>query len=76
MFVILRNIRNASRTIAFSQPSKAMLWEGEPLPAVRKRLEGLGVEVLVYDPCSRTPSQGDFMQVMAANVDNLAKAWR
>ena len=40
-----------------------MLWEAEPLDETRKRLQELGVEVVVYDPCGNKPGAGDFLKV-------------
>jgi len=57
-------------------PAKYMIWESEPLPAVRQKLMAMGVQALVYDPCGSTPKDGDFMSRMRKNVDSLAQAWR
>jgi zinc transport system substrate-binding protein len=40
------------------------------------KLKTLGVDSLVFDPCSSSPNQGDFMAVMRSNVDNLRKAFQ
>ncbi len=52
-------------------PAKRMLWEGQPLEKTRKTLQELGVETLVYDPCGNKPEEGDFLEVMRRNVDQL-----
>jgi zinc transport system substrate-binding protein len=51
--------------------AELMIWEGEPLPEVRSRLEGMGVTVVVFDPVSTVPESGDFLSVMRANVAAL-----
>ena len=58
-----------------SHPAKWMLWEGVPLPAVVERLKAIGIESLVYSPCSGEPEQGDFMQVMRENLENLKQVY-
>jgi hypothetical protein len=46
------------------------------IKTVRKtKLESIGVESLVFDPCGNVPAQGDFLAVMRANVNNLRKAF-
>lgn len=57
-----------------SHPAELMVWEGEPLEAVRSRLAGMGIESVVYEPCGNTPEQGDFGAVMLQNLDNLQSA--
>lgn len=53
-----------------------MLWEGAPLPASADRLQALGVNSLVFDPCGNTPEQGDFLSVMQQNVARLQQAFQ
>jgi zinc transport system substrate-binding protein len=48
-----------------------MVWEGEPLPATRERLEEIGVNSVVFDPCGNTPDEGDFLTVMSANIERI-----
>jgi len=52
-------------------PARWMVWEGDPDPAVGKRLEELGVSSLVFNPCSNVPKSGDFLSVMKTNVEKL-----
>jgi zinc transport system substrate-binding protein len=59
-------------TLLESHPAKWMLWEGEPLPAIAARLNGLGVESIVFDPCGKAPQDGrDFLDVMRSNSEAL-----
>ena len=53
-----------------------MLWEGHPLPAVAQRLEALGVQSLVFDPCGNKPEEGDFLSVMRRNLATLGQAFQ
>ena len=62
------------RGILKQHPAQWMIWEGEPVRASVDKLKTLGVDSLVFDPCSNSPDQGDFMTVMRSNVDNLRKA--
>ena len=59
-----------------THPAAWMLWEGDPLPAAVARLEALGVQSLVFDPCGNTPEQGDFLSVMRQNVSRLQQAFQ
>jgi zinc transport system substrate-binding protein len=56
-------------------PAQWMIWEGEPMDEVVKRLETLGVKSLVFDPCGNTPEEGDFLSVMKRNMENLEAAF-
>lgn len=51
-----------------------MIWEGEPIPASRRKLLQMGIESVVFDPCANRPSEGDFLSVMRANLENLRAA--
>lgn len=53
-----------------------MIWEGEPLPATRERLEEIGVNSVVFDPCGNTPDEGDFLTVMSANIERIKSVYR
>jgi zinc transport system substrate-binding protein len=61
------------KTLLASHPARRMLWEKEPLPDTTTRLEALGVKSIVYDPCGNVPGEGDWLEVMRANVDRLAR---
>ena len=61
-------------TMLKSHPAELMVWEGEPLDAVESRLAGMGIESVVFYPCSNVPRDGDFGSVMLQNVDNLKTA--
>ncbi len=52
-----------------------MIWEGEPIPASVERLQAKGVQSLVFEPAANRPGQGDFLTVMARNLDNLQSAF-
>ena len=53
-----------------------MLWEGDPLPASVQKLQAIGVQSLVFDPCGNTPEQGDFLSVMQQNAARLEQAFQ
>jgi len=59
-----------------SHPAKWMIWEGEPLKESVERLKDIGVNSLIFNPCSNTPKNGDFLSVMQQNVNNLRKAFK
>ena len=50
-----------------------MLWEQQPLSAIEEKLQGIGIGIVVFDPCGQRPAQGDFLKVMQRNVDNLER---
>ena len=54
--------------------AKIMIWEAEPTPETRARLEAMGLVIAVYDPCFQAPSEGDWFSVMEANVERLDQA--
>jgi zinc transport system substrate-binding protein len=56
-------------------PAQWMIWEGKPLPESTAKLKSLGLNSLVFDPCSNQPETGDFMRTMTQNIDNLRKAY-
>ena len=67
---------NELEEILREHPAKWMLWEGDPAEETVKRLQSLGIESLVFDPCGNRPSRGDFLTVMSENIRNLDRAFR
>lgn len=65
----------ALQAILHTHDAAWMLWEGDPLPASVQKLQALGVQSLVFDPCGNTPDQGDFLSVMQQNVARLGQAF-
>jgi zinc transport system substrate-binding protein len=57
-------------------PAKWMIWEGKPMRESVERLQAIGIDNLVFDPCGNTPDQGDFLSVMRQNFDNLKLAFK
>lgn len=52
-------------------PARIMLWEDEPLPETRLRMESLGLGVAVFHPCGNRPPAGDYVSAMKANAGRL-----
>jgi len=52
-------------------PATWMLWEAEPLPAVRERLKAMGIGCVVVMPCGNRPGQGNYLEVMKGNLERL-----
>lgn len=50
-----------------------MIWEGKPLVKSNQRLQGMGVQSLVFSPCFAKPEKGDFLSVMQKNIENIEK---
>jgi len=64
----------ALATLLQSHPAELMVWEEEPLEAVKSRLAGLGLQSVVYNPCGNASESGDFGSVMLQNLANLQAA--
>lgn len=62
---------SALTTTLDSFPAAWMIWEGEPLPETRERLESMGVRSVVFDPCGNAPATGDFLSTMETNLEAL-----
>ncbi|MEM8670409.1 MAG: metal ABC transporter substrate-binding protein [Planctomycetota bacterium] len=54
-------------------PAKTMLWEAEPLPGIRSKLDGMGLQSIVFNPTGNVPRQGDFLKAMQQNVARLTE---
>jgi zinc transport system substrate-binding protein len=52
-------------------PANWMIWEGEPDVRSVQLLETVGLGSVVFDPCSNTPSEGDWLTEMKRNVDRM-----
>lgn len=55
-------------------PARLVIWEDQPLPEVRARLEETGIHTIVFRPAGNRPEQGDYFSVMEANLLRLAGA--
>jgi len=56
-------------------PATWMLWEAEPTPEIRARLQRFGVQSVVFDPCGNRPETGDFLSMMRDNLENTAQVF-
>jgi zinc transport system substrate-binding protein len=52
-------------------PAAWMIWEAQPISEIRQKLESMDIGVVVFRPCANRPPQGDFMDVMKRNIENL-----
>jgi zinc transport system substrate-binding protein len=57
-------------------PARWMVWEGDPGVAAVEKLNAMGVQSAVFDPCGNVPAEGDFLSVMQQNVMNLEAVFR
>jgi zinc transport system substrate-binding protein len=55
--------------------AELMVWEAEPLDAVREELANRGVGVVVFSPCATPPAEGDYLGVMRRNAVKLRDAF-
>ncbi len=53
------------------RPRGIMLWEGPPCKAVIERMNELGIPYCVFQPCGNRPTDGDYLDVMDANIAAL-----
>ena len=65
----------AFKGILKQHPAQWMIWEAKPVQASVDKLKTLGVDSLVFDPCSNVPARGDFITVMQRNVEDLRRAF-
>ena len=63
------------QSIMADHPAKWMIWEREPNPVSIQKVESVGMNSLVFNPCGNVPDQGDFLDVMRQNVENLKMAF-
>ena len=61
----------ALAVIRESHPAGWMLWEGDPSDENVQRLEELGLQSTVFDPCGNRPATGNFLGAMTKNVDSM-----
>lgn len=54
-----------------THPSRILLWESKPLAEIQARLDAMGIQSVVFDPCGNRPQQGDYLAVMRANIEQL-----
>ena len=52
-----------------------MLWESEPNAENIAKLQSMGVESLVFNPCGNRPVTGDFLSVMQQNLRELKRSY-
>ena len=55
--------------------AKWMVWESEPNAENIARLQSMGVESLVFNPCGNRPVTGDFLSVMQQNLQALKRSY-
>ena len=53
-----------------------MIWEGEPKGKTKALLRERGIQSLVFNPAANTPDNGDYLEVMNKNADNLKGAYK
>ncbi len=59
------------KTLIADHPAAWMIWEGEPASESVALLDGIGVKSVIFDPCGNRPEEGDWLEVMRANIANL-----
>lgn len=59
---------------AKSRGARVMIWEGEPAVETRRRLEALGIDIIVFAPAMNVSDEGDFLSIMRANSESVRAA--
>ncbi len=54
------------------RPARVLLFEGEPHAEVARRLSGMGIRIIVFEPAGNRPAQGDWLSTMRSNIERLA----
>jgi zinc transport system substrate-binding protein len=54
-------------------PAKIMLWEDEPLPAVKETLKQRGIRSVIFNPCGNRPDEENYLDVMRKNLSALKR---
>lgn len=61
------------KKLVAGHPAKWMIWEGEPAKESVAKVQTLGLQSMVFDPCGNTPEGGDWLSVMTDNVTAMEK---
>lgn len=54
-----------------THPARILIWEAEPTPATRARLDALGISSVVFEPCANRPTDGDYMDCMRNSLASM-----
>ena len=57
-------------------PSNWMIWEKAPISKTVNKLMQHGIKSIEVNPCANVPNEGDFMSVMASNLQNLSVVFK
>ena len=64
-------------TVALKKhPARIILWEGEPLPQSKSRLEQMGIQSITFSPLGNVPKTGDFLSLMQRNMKGFQETVR
>ena len=63
---------SALESLRATHPAATMIWQAEPMTETAATLRGMGVESVVFQIAANRPARGDYLDVMRANLDNLA----
>lgn len=51
--------------------AKWMIWEDKPLLEIENMLKKMNIQIVIFQPVSTTPAEGDFISVMQDNIRQL-----
>jgi zinc transport system substrate-binding protein len=59
-----------------NHPAEWMIWEDEPEAETEALLREMGIQSVVFNPCSNVPEEGDYLDVMNRNANNLKDVYK
>ncbi len=59
-----------------NHPAEWMIWEDEPTGETKDLLREMGIQSVVFNPCSNVPEEGDYLDVMNRNANNLKDVYK
>lgn len=58
--------------LAQTSGASILIWEADPPPEAVERVEQLGLQSVTFNPLAKPPRSGDFVSVMAEQINSLA----
>jgi len=59
-----------------NHPAEWMIWEDEPEAETEALLREMGIQSVVFNPCSNVPEEVDYLDVMNRNANNLKDVYK
>ncbi len=65
-WAVLKDMKERNR-------ARFMIWEDEPLPETRERLEEMGLELIIIQPGFSRPGKGNYLDILEDNLRELQR---